>query len=183
MGEEAIISGVAADHSEARVTIVGAPDRPGIAAMLFRPVADEGVNVDMIVQQTSHDGRTDVSFLVPKDDLPRVSTLAENLVRQIGAERFETDGGVAKVSLVGAGIKTHPSVLADLFEALADEGINIEMITTTSIRISCVVRAQDEDRAVRAVHRRFAIAEGTAAREEHTGENPVIAAPGPEDPS
>jgi aspartate kinase len=177
MGEEAIISGVAADHSEARVTIVGAPDHPGVAATIFRAVADEGVNVDMALQPSAHQGRTDISFLVPKEDLGHLAAIADRMVSQVGAERFETDEGVSKVSLVGAGIKSHPAVLADMFEALAAEEINVEMITTTSIRISCVIRAEDEDRAVRAIHRRFAIAEETIARDEHTGETPVVRGP------
>jgi aspartate kinase len=167
MGEQAIISGVAADHSEAKVTILAVPDRPGVAATIFRAVADEGVNVDMIVQNSSHDSRTDISFLVPKDDLPRVAATTERVVAEIGAEGYETDADVAKVSLVGAGIRSHPVVLADMFDALAGEGINIEMITTTSIRISCVIRAADEERAVRAVHAKFGLDENGSRTRAH----------------
>jgi aspartate kinase len=111
----------------------------------------------MIVQNSPHDGHTDISFLVPKDELARLEPVAGKVAGDIGAAATETDDGVAKVSLVGAGIKSHPTVVAEMFEALADEGINIEMITTTSIRISCIIRAEDEERAVRAVHKRFGL--------------------------
>jgi aspartate kinase len=166
--EQAMISGVASDASEAKVTLEDVPDRPGVAAKIFRAVAAEAVNVDMIVQNVSHDGRTDVSFLVPKDDLPRLTAILEGLVTTVGAVRYSSDPGVAKISLVGAGIKSHPEVLADMFEALWAEGINIEMISTSSIRISCVIRAEDAERAVRAIHAKFAISEEAVAREEHT---------------
>jgi len=167
MGEKAIISGVAADHSEAKVTILSVPDRPGVAATIFRAVAGEGVNVDMIVQNSSHDGRTDISFLVPKDELARLEPVAGKVAVDVGAAATETDDGVARVSLVGAGIKSHPTVVAEMFEALADEGINIEMITTTSIRISCIIRAEDEERAVRAVHKRFGLGENGGQLRSH----------------
>jgi aspartate kinase len=157
MGEQAIISGVAADHSEAMVTIRSAPDRPGVAAAIFRAVAAQGLSVDLIVQTGSRDDRADVSFLIPKDELDRLEPAAKELVAAISADTYEADADVAKVSLVGAGIKGHPEVLADMFEALADEGINVELIAASSIRISCVVRAADEERAVRALHRRFGL--------------------------
>ena len=157
MGEQAIISGVAADHSEAMVTIRSAPDRPGVAAAIFRAVAAQGLSVDLIAQARSSDDRADISFLVPKDELDRLEPAAKELVAAISADTYEADADVAKVSLVGAGIKAHPEVLADMFEALAEEGINVELIAAASIRISCVVRAADEERAVRALHRRFGL--------------------------
>jgi aspartate kinase len=165
--EQAIISGVAADRSEAKVTIQDAPDRPGVVATIFRAVAEEGPGIDMIVQNVGRDGRTDVSFLVPKSDLPRLSVVLERVTKEVGASRVSTDEGVAKVSLVGAGIKSHPSVVAEMFEAMGEEGINIEMISTSSIRISCVIREADAERAVRAIHDRFSISDEAAAREEH----------------
>jgi aspartate kinase len=175
--EQAMISGVAIDASEAKITIEDVPDRPGIAAAIFRGVAAQGAGVDMIVQNVSHHGKTDVSFLVPQADLVRLSGVLEGLVSQIGAARHVVDEGVAKVSLVGAGIKSHPEVLAQMFEALAAEGINIEMISTSSIRISCVIRARDAERAVQAVHSEFSISEETAAREEHAEETGVLLPP------
>ncbi len=168
--EQALISGVACDDDEAKVTIEDVPDRPGAAAQIFRAVADEGVHVDMIVQNSSRQGQTDVSFTVPKADLPRTTALIDRIVKEVGAATYTLDDGIAKVSLVGAGMKSNFSVVADMFEALAAEHINIEMISTSTIRISCVVRAAEADRAVRAVHARFAeaISDGARARGEHT---------------
>ena len=157
--EQAIISGIAHDTSEAKVTIREVPDRPGIAAAIFRPLGDAGVNVDMIVQNVSEAGRTDVSFTVPKHDLTKAEPLLEEVARAVGGHGVATDTEVARISLVGAGMKTHPGVAADMFEALAEAGINIEIISTSSIRISCLVRAADVERAVRAVHERFRLAE------------------------
>ncbi len=161
--EQAMISGVAIETDEAKVTLDDVPDRPGVAATVFRAVADDGINVDMIVQNVSHDAKTDLSFTVPTADLPRLKAVVERLVEEIGALRFESDDGIAKISLVGAGMKSHPGVAADMFDALADEGINIEMISTSSIRISCVIREVDAERAVRAVHARFDLGSEPAA--------------------
>src|SRR6266496_3175636 len=171
--EQAIISGVAADDTEAKITIEDVPDRPGIAAAIFRALADDGVNVDMIVQNVSHRGRTDVSFTAPKADRGRIAALMDRVVEEIGAARYVQDDGIAKVSLVGAGMKSHPGVAASMFEALRDEGVNIEMISTSSIRISCVIRAEAAERAVKAIHARFEIARGATERETHTGDTPV----------
>jgi len=157
MLESALIRGVALDVEEAKVTLDEVPDRPGIAASIFKAVAAEGIHVDMIVQNISHDGRTDLSFTIPRADVPRVNAVLEGIVADVGALRFETDDAIAKLSLVGAGIKSNPGVAADMFDALAAEGINIEMISTSSIRISCVIRAEDGERAVRAVHQRFGL--------------------------
>ena len=163
--EQAMISGVVHDTSEAKITVEGVPDRPGIAAAIFRAVADEGIGVDMIVQNVSRDGRTDVSFTVPKDDLGHARTVMERVAPEVGAQRYTADDGIAKVSLVGAGMKSHPGVQADMFSALADAEINIEMISTSSIRITCVVRAADVDGAVRALHERFALSDEAVVRE------------------
>jgi len=155
--EQVLIRGVALDDEEAKVTIDDVPDRPGIAASIFKAVAAEGINVDMIVQNVSHDGKTDLSFTVPKADLPRLEVVLGGVVSDIGALGFTADDDIAKLSLVGAGMKSSPGVAADMFDALAAEGINIEMISTSSIRISCVVRASEGERAVRAVHQRFGL--------------------------
>jgi aspartate kinase len=156
--EQAIISGVTHDTSEAKVTLTGVPDRPGIAARVFRALADESVNVDMIVQNISTGGTTDISFTVPKDDLTKAAKVIEGVVPEIGAAGFDQDAGIARVSLIGAGMKTHPGVAATMFEVLAQEGVNIEMISTSSIRISCVVRGDDVGRAVQALHAAFGLA-------------------------
>ena len=165
MLESALIRGVALDVEEAKVTLDEVPDRPGIAAAIFKAVAAEGIHVDMIVQNVSHDGRTDLSFTIPRADLHRLDAVLEGIVTDVGALRYETDDAIAKLSLVGAGIKSNPGVAADMFDALAAEGINIDMISTSSIRISCVIRAEDGDRAVRAVHQRFGL-DGATLDEE-----------------
>jgi aspartate kinase len=155
--EQAIISAVTHDTSEAKVTIERVPDRPGIAARMFRALADEGVNVDMIVQNVSAHGATDISFTVPLADLPAGLKVTEGLTAEIGAGGVTHDAEIGRVSLVGAGMKTNPGVAAGMFEALADAGINIEMISTSSIRISCVVRAADVEPAVMALHTAFGL--------------------------
>jgi len=165
--EQAIISGIAHDTSEAKVTLAQVPDQPGIAARVFRPLADEGVNIDMIVQNVSENGRTDITFTIPKEDLARAQPVLDAIAKQAGAKRVETDQDIGKVSLVGAGMKTHPGVAADMFDALADDGINIDIISTSSIRVSCIVRAAEVERAVRAIHDRFRLSEDVVLREEH----------------
>ncbi len=166
--EQAIISGIAHDTSEAKVTILRVPDRPGIAARVFRPLADDGVNVDMIVQNASdEEGHTDIFFTLPKDDLARARPILDAMVEEVGAEGIETDPEIGKVSLVGAGMKSNPGVAADMFEALGDAGINIEILSTSSIRISCVVRAHDVERAVSAIHSKFGLGDESVLREMH----------------
>ena len=153
--EDAIVTAVTHDVTEAKVTVIGVPDRPGLAAQLFRGLADRHVNVDMIVQNTSLHGATDISFTVPGYDLAVSTEVCEQLVPVLGASGVTSDNDVARVSLVGAGMKTHPGVTALTFETLAAAGINIEMISTSSIRISCMVRAQAAEEAVRALHAAF----------------------------
>jgi aspartate kinase len=165
--EQAIISGVAADDSVAKITLQGIPDRPGSAAAIFRAVAEDGAGVDMIVQNVGREGRADVSFLVPKTDLTHVSALLDRVLKDVGGLGYTTDHAVARVSLVGAGIKSNPAVVADMFDALAAEKINIEMISTSSIRISCVIRAGDKDRAVRCIHAKFGLGDDGGAVREH----------------
>jgi aspartate kinase len=162
--EQALISGVALDDTEAKITLEQVPDRPGVAANIFKAVADEGINVDMIVQNVSHSGTTDMSFTAPRADLSKLQAVLERIVKEIGAARFVVDDGIAKVSLIGAGMKSHPGVAAEMFQVLAAEGVNIEMISTSSIRISCVIRRDDAERAVQAVHDHFELGEGTVER-------------------
>ena len=155
MLERAIVSGVAHDTSEAKVTIASVPDRPGIAASLFRPLATAGINVDMIVQNVSEAGHTDISFTLPRDDLERALPVLNDVAVEMGAAGVSADRRIAKVSLVGAGMKSDPGVAADMFDALAEAGINIAIISTSPIRISCVVGEDDVEAAVRAVHAKF----------------------------
>ena len=153
--EEAIISGIAHDISEAKVTVHGVPDQPGIAATLFEPMANAEINVDMIVQNVSSDGSTDISFTVPRAMSATTLEVSKRLAADIGAAGVDIDNDIAKVSLVGAGMKSHPGVAARVFRALSDAGINIEMISTSTIRISCVVRAERVEDAVRTLHGAF----------------------------
>jgi aspartate kinase len=153
--EQAIISGVTHDVSEAKVTIEQVPDRPGVAASVFRALADEGINVDMIVQNVSTAGHTDISFTIPRDDLPKANSIMDKLVVETEASGFRSDLNIGRVSLVGAGMKTNPGIAAKMFEVLANENVNIEMISTSTIRISCVVKEDDVERAVRTLHSAF----------------------------
>jgi aspartate kinase len=156
--EQAIISGIASDSSEAKVTILGVPDKPGIAGRVFRPLADAGIHIDMIVQNVSAKGHTDISFTLPQSDLPAAEPVLDVIAKLVDAQGHTCESDIGKVSLVGAGMRSNPGVAADMFEALADAGINIEIISTSSIRISCVVRGADLDRAVQVLHERFELA-------------------------
>jgi aspartate kinase len=155
--EQAIVSGVVGDASEAKITIGGLPDQPGVAARLFRALASADINVDMIVQNVSEAGITDISFTVPADSLATATSLTEAIANDIGAEGVTADPSVAKVSLVGAGMKSNPGVAATVFETLAANDINIEMISTSGIRISCVVAGDQCDRAVAVLHTAFGL--------------------------
>jgi aspartate kinase len=159
MLEQAIISGIAHDTSEAKVTIRAVPDRPGVAGRTFRPLADAGINIGEIVQNTSVAGLADISFTLPENELERAEPILEQLTRDIGAEEYIPERDIAKITIVGAGMKSNPGVAAAIFEALADAQINIEIITTSSIRVSCVVPARDAERAVNVVHERLRLAE------------------------
>ncbi len=157
--EQAIISGVAHDRSEGKVTVVGVPDKPGEAAAIFRAVADAEINIDMIVQNVSaaSTGRTDISFTLPKTEGAKALAVLEKAREAIGFEALQWDDQVGKVSLVGAAMRSHPGVSATFFEALADAGVNVELISTSEIRISVVCRADAVDDAVIAVHRAFGL--------------------------
>jgi aspartate kinase len=162
--EQAIISGVAHDLSEARVTVVGVPDKPGEAAMIFRAVADAEVNIDMIVQNVSGAAdRTDISFTLPKTDLATAVKALAELKSRVGFTTILSDEHIGKVSLVGAGMKSHPGVTATFFEALAQGGINAEAISTSEFRISVVCRDTDVPSAVQAVHGAFELGDGVEA--------------------
>ncbi len=155
--EEPIISGVTHDVSEAKVMVSDVPDQPGVAAKLFRALADANVNVDMIVQNTSKAGTTDISFTMPKADMGVAERIVSDVAAEIGAGGIIHDSNIAKVSLIGAGMKTSPGIAATMFEVLAANGVNIEMISTSTIRISCVISASDLQVAVRALHTAFGL--------------------------
>ena len=158
--EQAIVSAVVHDADEAKVTIGGVADRPGIAARVFRALADADINVDLIVQNTSDHGVTDISFTVPHGELASAIAICESHVSEIGASSVKSEPAIARVSVVGAGMKSHPGVAATVFETLADNGINIEMIATSAIRVSCVVAEAQVELAVQALHDRFGLADG-----------------------
>ena len=160
--EDPIISGVVTDVSESKVTIVGVPDRPGISATVFEPLAEANVNVDMIVQNTSIDGATDISFTMPKADMATAESIVSRVAAEIGAKSVEHDAGICKLSLVGAGMKTSPGVAARMFRVLAEQGVNIRMISTSTIRISVVIADADMERAARALHTEFGLDSGQA---------------------
>jgi aspartate kinase len=155
--EQAIISGVAHDRSEAKITVAGVPDRVGVAAQIFRIVAAAGINIDMIVQNVSAatTGRTDISFTLPRDDGQAAMAALNGAQPDIGFDTLLYDDRIGKVSLIGAGMRSHPGVSATFFGALADAAVNIEMISTSEIRISVVVDQKDVDLAVTAAHRAF----------------------------
>jgi aspartate kinase len=155
--EQAIIAGVAHDRSEAKITVVGVPDRIGEAARIFTAIADAGINIDMIVQNVSAvaTGRTDISFTLPSDDGQRAMTTLKALQQSVGFESLLYDDHIGKVSLIGAGMRSHPGVSAKFFKTLADAGVNIGMISTSEIRISVVMNQDEVDQAVNATHRAF----------------------------
>ncbi|AYV28963.1 MULTISPECIES: aspartate kinase [Streptomyces] len=157
--EHAIISGVAHDVSEAKITVVGVPDKPGEAAAIFRAIADAEINIDMIVQNVSaaSTGLTDISFTLPKTEGHKAIEALEKAKGKIGFESLRYDDQIGKISLVGAGMKTNPGVTASFFQALSDAGVNIELISTSEIRISVVTRQDDVNEAVRAVHTAFGL--------------------------
>ena len=158
--EEPVISGVVQDASESKITILGVPDRPGVSADIFEALAKANVNVDMIVQNTSTAGTTDISFTVPKADVATAEPVMAQVAKQLNAGVVTHDDDIAKVSLVGAGMKTSPGVAAKMFRVLADNGVNIEMISTSTIRVSVVVRAAMMQTAVQALHTAFGLDSG-----------------------
>ena len=158
--EDPIISGVVTDASDAKVTVLGVPDQPGVSAALFEPLAVRNVVVDMIVQNTSIEGHTDISFTVPKADMSVSEQIVGQVASEIGAKGVTHDSDIAKVSIVGAGMKTSPGIAAKMFRTLADENVNIEMISTSTIRISVVIAAADLERAARSLHTAFDLDSG-----------------------
>jgi aspartate kinase len=153
--EKLVVSGVTYHRNEAKVRVRGVKDSPGVAARLFGPLSEAGIVVDMIVQNLSQDGTTDVTFTVPSDDYPRALEITEQVAPQLGGSKVEGDAAIAKVSVVGLGMKDHAGVAARMFAVLASEGINIQMISTSEIKISVVVEEKYVELAVRALHAAF----------------------------
>ncbi len=157
--ENAVVSGVTLDLSEAKLSIIRVPDQPGIAYRILAPLAEAAINVDMIIQNASSDGFTDFTFTVPKTDLAEAKQQVEKVAREINAIKVRTNSSIAKISAVGIGMKNHPGVAARMFKALAEENINIHMISTSEIRVSCVIDAKYGELAVRIVHDAFNLGE------------------------
>jgi aspartate kinase len=155
--EQPIISGIAFNRDEAKLTLVGVPDRPGVAYRILGPVAEANIDVDMIVQNIGHDGTTDFSFTVAKNDFKRAMAILEGLKAEFGAREVLGDKGVCKVSIVGVGMRSHPGVAAKMFRTLAEEGINIQMISTSEIKISVLIDEKYLELAVRALHKAFGL--------------------------
>jgi aspartate kinase len=156
--EQAIVSAVTHELGDAKLTVTGVPDRPGVAALMFRRLAEQDINVDMIVQNVSAAGVTDISFTLPAEQLETGMGIVNGLAGEIGATGVSGDSGIARVSIVGAGMKSNPGVAATMFEVLSDAGINIEMIQTSAIRLTCVVRETEAEKAVAVLHDAFGLA-------------------------
>ncbi|MBI5038877.1 MAG: aspartate kinase [Nitrospirae bacterium] len=153
--EKVAVSGVTCDRNQAKITIIGVPDRPGIAAKIFGPVADANIVVDMIIQNVSQESLTDISFTVPRPDVKKTIEMMRHVVKDIGARELEVKEDIAKVSVVGVGMRSHSGVAVRMFSVLSKEGINIMMISTSEIKISCVIDAKYAELAVRALHKAF----------------------------
>jgi len=153
--ERVIVTAVTYNKDEARITVRGVPDRPGIAAQLFKPIGEAGIVVDMIIQNTSEEGITDMTFTVPKADFKKALEIARQAANKIGAERVLGDEHIGKVSIVGVGMRNHPGVAARMFQSLANAGINILMISTSEIKVSCVIDEKEVERAVQILHKAF----------------------------
>lgn len=157
MEKAMVVTGVACDKNVTKIAVFGVPDRPGIAYQLFNALAEDNINVDMIIQSHEQDERNDISFTVTRDDKDRAVAIAKQVADDIGAEGVAFDDTVAKVSIVGAGMKTNPGVAAKMFEVLYRQNINIQMISTSEIKVSCVVAGNEADNAVRALHQAFGL--------------------------
>ena len=155
--EQPVISGIAFTRDEAKLTVLGVPDKPGIAYQILGPVADANIDVDMIIQNVGHDGTTDFSFTVPRGELERATKVLEGVRAHIGARAIESDKTMAKVSVVGVGMRSHPGVASKMFRTLAEEGINIQMISTSEIKISVVIEEKYLELAVRVLHKAFGL--------------------------
>ena len=153
--EDVVVSGVTLNKNESKITICDVPDKPGLAAKIFNAISRKGVSVDMIVQNTSHDRRTDISFTVAKDASKKAGRLTRAIAKDIGAGDVLEDTGVARVSIVGVGMKSHPGIAAKMFEAMAEHNVNIEMISTSDISISCIIQKKLAEAAVKAIHNAF----------------------------
>lgn len=156
--EDVVVSGITLNKNEAKITICNVPDRPGVAARIFKELSDEGISVDMIVQNVSHTRKTDISFTVNKASLSKAAKLTKKITQEIKGKEVLEDGDIARVSIVGVGMKSHPGVAATMFDTLAKNKVNIEMISTSDISISCIIKKKFAETAVKALHDKFELA-------------------------
>lgn len=162
--EKSVVRGVTANKNQAKVSLLGVPDRPGVAAFIFKRLANGEINIDMIVQNVGEGGKSDISFTVDGSDLKKTVGVAEKVAKDVGAREVTSDDDIAKVSIVGLGMRSHPGVAARMFSALAGENINIEMISTSEIKISCIIRKKLANKAVMALHSKFGLGKQRKAR-------------------
>ena len=155
--EEVVVSGIAYDKNEAKIAIRGVPDVPGMAAKIFGALDEKAIVVDLIVQNVSLNGKTDLTFTVGKADFVKARDMVRKLVKAVKAEGFDTDDQIAKISIVGVGMRNHSGVAAKMFQVLSREGINIQMISTSEIKVSCVIHSNYTELAVRALHTAFGL--------------------------
>jgi aspartate kinase len=155
--EQPVISGIAFARDEAKLTVVGVPDKPGIAYQILGPIADANIDVDMIIQNVGRDGTTDFSFTVGRGDLPKALKVLEGVQAHIGARAISSDANTCKISIVGVGMRSHPGVASKMFRTLAEEGINIQMISTSEIKISVAIEEKYLELAVRVLHKAFGL--------------------------
>ncbi|MBW7957147.1 MAG: aspartate kinase [Deltaproteobacteria bacterium] len=163
--EKVVVSGITYNKNEAKISVLRVPDRPGIAAKLFRPLTEAGINVDVIVQNISHDSHTDLTFTVSKEDYKRALKIVEGIAASIEAKQVVGDTSIAKVSIVGAGMRSHAGVASKMFDVMANEGINIQMISTSEIKVSIVVDVKYTELAVRVLHEAFGLGKGEVTEE------------------
>ncbi len=155
--ETVLVAGIAFNKDEAKISVLGVPDQPGIAAQIFSPLTESNITVDMIIQNVSSDGKTDMTFTVPKTDCKKALEIIESVAQSIGASGTSSDSAISKISIIGVGMRSHAGVASRMFEALSEEGINIEMISTSEIKISCVISEKYTELAVRVLHEAFGL--------------------------
>ena len=167
--EQPVVSGIMSDKNQAKITIKGVPDQPGIASQFFTGLADANLSVDMIIQNVSEEGHTDISFTLTKEDISEATEIVNKLGKVIGAREISSDSDICKVSIVGAGMRSNPGVAAKMFSALSGENINIIMISTSEIRVSCIIDEKYGELAVRVLHKAFNINAGREKAELNNG--------------
>jgi aspartate kinase len=156
--ETVLVSGITYNKDEAKISVIRVPDKPGIASQLFSPLSHANITVDMIIQNVSHEGYTDLTFTVPRTDFKKAMKIVEETAREIGAGGVQADENIAKVSIVGVGMRSHSGIASKMFQTFSQEGINIQMISTSEIKVSCIIDSKYTELAVRVLHEAFGLA-------------------------